>query len=95
MNLLSSDQFDQAFCLFVADHENDFEGKIPGELEKMVLVQHAVPPETGDGLECGAALDAKLLCLFQQPLVEQDVVVMPAFMHVKVEIGSFMPAPFQ
>src|ERR1039457_6853534 len=55
----------------------------------MLFVQDAVVAVTGDRAKCRASWYADYLSLFQQPFVQQDVMVFPVFVHVKFEIGSF------
>src|SRR6516225_1275325 len=64
---LSAQQIEELFSLGIGDHELDFHGAVGGELEKMLLVQNAVPAKASDGAERRAAVDADLLGLLEQP----------------------------
>src|SRR5512135_1471706 len=86
-NLLVADRLQQRFGLFVRDREPDFHGKIARQFEEVVLVQHAMAAEAGDRPEGRTAVDPQLLRLLQQPLIGENAVQPPFFLHVELEVG--------
>src|SRR5215471_7984921 len=54
---LPAQQIEELFSLGIGDYELDFHSVVGGELEKMLLVQNAVPAEASDGAEGRAAVD--------------------------------------
>ncbi len=48
---LASDYFQKLFRLLIVQHEHHFHWQIAFQFEEMFFVQHAVAPETGNGLE--------------------------------------------
>ncbi len=61
----------------------------------MLLVQHAVPAEARDGAKGRTAMNAESLGRFQQPLVEQDPVVLAVLVDVEAQKRPLHGSPQQ
>lgn len=77
------DQFQQLFGFSVRDKKHDLNSEIAAKFKKMFFLQVSMPTETSDGAEYGATVNTKFFGLFQQPFVEQFVVVLLVFMDIK------------
>src|SRR5581483_10815416 len=84
--------FQDAFGVGVAHQEFDFDRQIARQLEEVLLVDHAVTAETRDTAEYRPAADTDLFRLLEQPLVEQDVVVLAVLVHVEPEVSALHAA---
>src|SRR5438105_6099911 len=83
----------QSVGVRIAHRKIDLDGHIAREFEEMLFVKHAVTPEARDRAKCGAAVDPQFLRLLEQPLVEQDVVVLAILVHIKAQQRPFHRAP--
>src|SRR5579885_3414963 len=82
------DQFQQAIGFLEGDHEIHAYRQVAGQLEKVLLVQHAMAAEAGDGTERSAAVDAQFLRPFQQPLIQKYAVMAAVLMHEEAQIDA-------
>src|SRR5581483_4708569 len=89
VDLLRPDDLEHPAGLLVRDDELHFDRQVAGELEKMLLVDDAVPAESGDRAERRAAPDPDPLGALEQPLVEQHAAVLAVLVHVEAQEGAF------
>src|ERR1700733_12046347 len=68
-HVLVTDALEQPISHLVGKDEFNLDGQIACELKEMLLMQHAVTTEAGDGAECGAAVNAQFLGVLEQPFV--------------------------
>jgi hypothetical protein len=66
-----------------SDDKFDFNRDRAGELEKRLLVQYVVAPESSQRAKRRAALQAEVVRFFQEPFPRQDAVNAMPLMHVK------------
>src|SRR6266545_2532093 len=74
---LPAQELQELLRLLVRHHEFDLDGHVRRELEKVLLVQDAMPAETRDRPECRPAVNAEPLRLFEKPFEQRDVLVSP------------------
>src|SRR6185295_10962199 len=89
----ASQQFQQSVGFGVGDDKFDRDGQVGRELKKMLLVQDAMTPESGDGAKCRPAMDAGLLRLLEQPFEKRHMMVNAAFVHVKPQYRALHASP--
>src|SRR6266516_4204766 len=80
---LGPEERQQPFSLLVRHDELHLDRHVRGELEEMLLVQNAVTTEAGDGAKRGAAVDAHLLGLLEQPLEQRHVLMGAILVNVE------------
>lgn len=85
---LAPDEVEHPLRLVVGYQKLDLHGRVPGELEEVVLVQNSVTTESGRGTERRTSVYTDLPCLFEQPFVEQPVAVFSVLVHVEPKIRS-------
>src|SRR5882724_8768998 len=83
MNIRFAHEGDKTVRFGFGDDELHQYRHVTGELEEMLFVQAAVAAEAGNRAKRRAAVDAKRLCLLQQPLVDQITAVFAVFISVK------------
>src|SRR5438552_14641394 len=87
-HLLAPQQAEQGLRLLIAQQEFDLDREIAGQLEEVLLVQHAVAAVAGDRAKGRAAVNLRLLGRLEQPFVEQDAVVLAVLVHIEAQTGA-------
>ena len=86
-DVLPAHEVDQGCRLRVGHDKLDLHGQIGAELEEPLLVHDPVPAVTCDRPERGAARNAEIARLLEQPFVEQLVSVPAALVNIEAQEG--------
>src|SRR5437763_899984 len=66
-------------------HKLDFDRHVGGKLEKMFLVQNAVPAKPRNRAKSRSTMDPQLLGLLEQPLEQRDVPMRAVFVDIEAQ----------